>query len=99
MIADREHFCAVRLVARDALHFLGERRAGEAPGGSLSQRDAHRFGITQSLRAQCSQRGFRGIIEGEFDSLPEQAFYMVGPIEQAVERAREMHAEPAGAAA
>src|ERR1700692_2188402 len=33
-------------------------------------------------------RGFRGIIEGEFDSLPEQAFYMVGTIDEAVEKAK-----------
>jgi len=44
-------------------------------------------------------RGFTEILDGKHDDLPEQAFYMVGPIEQAVERAREMHAEPAGAAA
>lgn len=35
-------------------------------------------------------RGFRGIVEGEFDDLPEQAFYMVGPIEEAVEKAEKM---------
>jgi len=33
-------------------------------------------------------RGFKGIIEGEHDSLPEQAFYMVGTIEEAVEKAK-----------
>jgi F-type H+-transporting ATPase subunit beta len=44
-------------------------------------------------------RGFMEILDGKHDDLPEQAFYMVGPIEQAVERAREMQAEPAGAAA
>ncbi|GGO77331.1 ATP synthase subunit beta [Marinobacterium nitratireducens] len=33
-------------------------------------------------------RGFKGILEGEFDSLPEQAFYMVGGIEEAVEKAK-----------
>jgi F-type H+-transporting ATPase subunit beta len=33
-------------------------------------------------------RGFRGIIEGQFDSLPEQAFYMVGTIDEAVEKAK-----------
>jgi F-type H+-transporting ATPase subunit beta len=33
-------------------------------------------------------RGFKGIIAGEYDSLPEQAFYMVGGIEEAVERAK-----------
>ncbi len=33
-------------------------------------------------------RGFRGIVEGEYDHLPEQAFYMVGSIEEAVEKAK-----------
>ncbi|PPI88341.1 F0F1 ATP synthase subunit beta [Candidatus Pantoea edessiphila] len=33
-------------------------------------------------------RGFKGIIEGEFDSLPEQAFYMVGTIEEALNKAK-----------
>ena len=33
-------------------------------------------------------RGFKGIISGEFDALPEQAFYMVGTIEEAVEKAK-----------
>jgi F-type H+-transporting ATPase subunit beta len=35
-------------------------------------------------------RGFKGIIEGEYDSLPEQAFYMVGTIEEAVEQGKSM---------
>ena len=33
-------------------------------------------------------RGFRGILSGEFDHLPEQAFYMVGSIEEALEKAK-----------
>jgi len=33
-------------------------------------------------------RGFRGIVDGEFDHLPEQAFYMVGTIDEAVEKAK-----------
>ncbi|MFV1996677.1 MAG: F0F1 ATP synthase subunit beta [Acidiferrobacterales bacterium] len=33
-------------------------------------------------------RGFRAIVDGEYDHLPEQAFYMVGTIEEAVERAK-----------
>jgi len=33
-------------------------------------------------------RGFKGILEGDFDHLPEQAFYMVGSIEEAVEKAK-----------
>ncbi|PPS64936.1 ATP synthase F1 subunit epsilon [Pantoea sp. BRM17] len=35
-------------------------------------------------------RGFKGIMEGEFDHLPEQAFYMVGAIEEAVEKAKKL---------
>jgi F-type H+-transporting ATPase subunit beta len=34
--------------------------------------------------------GFRAILEGRYDDLPEQAFYMVGNIEEAVQEAREM---------
>ena len=33
-------------------------------------------------------RGFKGIINGDYDHLPEQAFYMVGGIEEAVEKAK-----------
>jgi F-type H+-transporting ATPase subunit beta len=33
-------------------------------------------------------RGFKGLVEGEYDDIPEQAFYMVGPIEEALERAK-----------
>ena len=32
--------------------------------------------------------GFRAIVDGEYDHLPEQAFYMVGAIEEAVEKAK-----------
>ncbi len=37
-------------------------------------------------------RGFRMIVEGECDSLPEQAFYMVGGIDEAFEKAKKMSA-------
>ena len=33
-------------------------------------------------------QGFKGIVNGDYDSLPEQAFYMVGTIEEAVEKAK-----------
>jgi len=33
-------------------------------------------------------RGFKGILNGEYDHLPEQAFYMVGTIDEAVEKAK-----------
>jgi F-type H+-transporting ATPase subunit beta len=42
-------------------------------------------------------RGFSEILDGKHDDLPEQAFYMVGTIEQAVERAKSMQAEPVAA--
>ena len=35
-------------------------------------------------------RGFKGIVEGEYDDLPEQAFYMVGTIEEAIEKAKSL---------
>ena len=34
--------------------------------------------------------GFQAIVNGEYDELPEQAFYMVGSIEEAVEKAKAM---------
>jgi F-type H+-transporting ATPase subunit beta len=37
-------------------------------------------------------RGFKEIVEGKYDDLPEQAFYMVGTIEQAVEKAKKLAA-------
>jgi len=39
--------------------------------------------------------GFKGIVEGKYDDLPEAAFYMVGTIEEAVEKAKKMAAEAA----
>ena len=38
-------------------------------------------------------KGFQGIVDGEYDHLPEQAFYMVGKIEEAVEKAESMKAK------
>lgn len=35
-------------------------------------------------------RGFKAIINGDYDNLPEQAFYMVGTIEEAAEKARKL---------
>jgi F-type H+-transporting ATPase subunit beta len=38
-------------------------------------------------------RGFRAILDGQHDDLPEQAFYMVGTIEEAAERAKKLESE------
>ena len=35
-------------------------------------------------------RGFQGILNGDYDNLPEQAFYMVGTIDEAIEKANNM---------
>ncbi|GAA5003598.1 F0F1 ATP synthase subunit beta [Pseudoluteimonas lycopersici] len=37
-------------------------------------------------------RGFKGIVDGDYDHLPEQAFYMVGSIEEAAEKAKKLAA-------
>jgi F-type H+-transporting ATPase subunit beta len=36
--------------------------------------------------------GFKGLVEGEYDDIPEQAFYMVGSIDEAVEKAKKLAA-------
>ncbi len=37
-------------------------------------------------------RGFKGIVDGEYDAVPEQAFYMVGTIDEALEKAEKLAA-------
>ena len=47
------------------------------------------------VQVEDTVKGFREIIEGKHDDLPEQAFYMVGTIDEAVERAQQLAAEAA----
>jgi F-type H+-transporting ATPase subunit beta len=35
-------------------------------------------------------KGFKGLVEGKYDHLPEAAFYMVGTIEEAVEKGKKL---------
>lgn len=42
------------------------------------------------VKIEDTVRGFKEILEGKHDSLPEQAFYMVGGIEEAVEKAKNL---------
>jgi len=42
------------------------------------------------VKIEDSIRGFKEICDGKHDELPEQAFYMVGGIEEAVEKAKKM---------
>ncbi len=39
--------------------------------------------------------GFKGIVDGDYDHLPESAFYMIGTIDQAIEKSKKMAAEAA----
>jgi F-type H+-transporting ATPase subunit beta len=47
----------------------------------------------QYVKLEDTIKGFQEIIEGKHDDLPEQAFYMVGTIEQAVQKARQLAGE------
>ena len=40
------------------------------------------------VKIEDTVRGFRGLVDGDYDELPEEAFYMVGTIEQAIEKAK-----------
>ena len=40
-------------------------------------------------------KGFKGICAGDYDDLPEAAFYMVGGIDEAIEKAKKLAAEAA----
>ena len=40
-------------------------------------------------------KGFQGLCEGKYDDLPEAAFYMVGTIEEAIEKGKKLAAEAA----
>jgi len=47
------------------------------------------------VKIEDTVKGFKGICAGDYDHLPEQAFYMVGTIEQAIEKAKKLAAEAA----
>ncbi|MCF6198190.1 MAG: F0F1 ATP synthase subunit beta [Hyphomicrobiaceae bacterium] len=40
-------------------------------------------------------KGFKGLVAGDYDDMPEQAFYMVGTIDEAIEKAKKLAAEAA----
>ncbi|MCB2107119.1 MAG: F0F1 ATP synthase subunit beta, partial [Rhodobacteraceae bacterium] len=47
------------------------------------------------VKIEDTVRSFKEILEGKHDNLPEDAFYMVGTIEEAIEKAKKMAAEAA----
>jgi F-type H+-transporting ATPase subunit beta len=48
-----------------------------------------------SVKLEDTIRSFKAVVNGDYDHLPEQAFYMVGTIEDAVAKAQKMAAEAA----
>ena len=42
------------------------------------------------IRDRDTIASFKGILSGDYDHLPEQAFYMVGGIEEAIEKANKL---------
>jgi F-type H+-transporting ATPase subunit beta len=44
------------------------------------------------VKLQDTIESFEHVVAGEYDQLPEQAFYMVGGIEEAVEKAKKLEA-------
>jgi F-type H+-transporting ATPase subunit beta len=92
---------------RDVIAILGMEELSEEDQLTVRRaRRLHRF-LTQPLFAaepftgqpgrfvtrEETLRGFREILQGRHDDLPEGAFYMVGTIDEAQERAREMEEE------
>jgi F-type H+-transporting ATPase subunit beta len=67
--------------ARKVQRFLSQPFFTGAPGKYVTLKD--------------TIRAFKGIVEGEYDHMPEQAFYMVGGIEEAIEKAKAMASKAA----
>ncbi len=40
-------------------------------------------------------KGFKGLVDGDYDDLPESAFYMIGPMSEAIDKAKKIAAEAA----
>ena len=53
------------------------------------------FGVSRMLNWLESVKGMKGILEGKYDELPEQAFYMVGGIDEVTAKAEKLAAEAA----
>ena len=49
----------------------------------------------QLVDLQDTIKSFKGLVEGDYDHLPEAAFYMVGGIDMAIEKAQKLAAEAA----
>ena len=50
------------------------------------------FCFSSNVKIADTVRSFKGIIEGKYDDIPEQAFYMKGSIEEVLETAEKLKA-------
>ena len=73
-------------------HHVGRRHLGNA----IAYQDVLAF--TVHLKVQDTVRGFAAIVDGEADDLPEWAFFNVGTLEDARQKAAEKLAEEKGGA-
>jgi F-type H+-transporting ATPase subunit beta len=89
---------------QDIIAILGMDELSEEDKLTVARaRKVERFCRSRSSSPRCSPgtpgvlvdiadtiKGFAGLVAGEYDHLPEAAFYMVGTIEQAVEKAQRL---------
>ena len=70
--------------------------AGLPPAAAVAPIDADLatpqwvFGMSRYVELADTIRSFREVVDGKHDDLPEQAFYMVGNIDEAVEKAKQI---------
>lgn len=78
-------------LGKEAL-LLAVSRFPSVPRAGLSRSVAEVFTGTPGKIVPLAEtiKGFKMIVNGECDALPEQAFYMVGPIEEAFEKAKQL---------
>lgn len=76
---------------------LGRARRRGAQARTSSQCPDSRTSLTGGCLRPPSRaaRAAQGLLEGKYDDLPEMAFYMVGPIEEASEKAKDLAAKAA----
>jgi F-type H+-transporting ATPase subunit beta len=76
---------------KDIIAILGMDELSETDKQLVSRaRKIQRFLSQPFFVAEDTIAGFKGILAGDYDHLPEQAFYMVGGIEEAIEKAKKL---------
>ena len=61
----------------------------------LCRRSLYRFSPGKLVPLAETIKGFKGLVAGDYDHLPESAFYMVGSMDEAIEKAGQLAAEAA----